>query len=29
VANVVMGRGQASEASSLDVSSRWAETLGI
>ncbi len=24
-----MGRGQASEASSLNVSSGWAETLGI
>ena len=29
VANVVDGKGTASEASSLNVSSGWAETLGI
>ena len=29
VANVVDGKGQASKASSVNVSSGWAETLGI
>ena len=29
VANVVDGKGQASKASSFNVSSGWAETLGI